>query len=142
MTTWLGYWYDWLSGVDPTATVYWFLGLIAVMVVSSFVQRALKGNGLSRRTPILAFAVSVVAGMLIIFQVFAITKTRSFNFEGPSHLRAIFGAIGYTQSVVVFAAAATLLLMPNHRRIWGFLIILFSFASLLVGGGFFLGSIL
>jgi len=145
MTTWLGYLVNWFSGMNRTAIlILWVIDLVVALFVSFLTRGGPTTRGGSRRRPTLAFAVSLVAGMLIMVDGFAITASRVFDFEAhtPSDLLAIFAALGYAQSFVVWAAAATLLIMPNRHAFWGSVIIFFAFASALVGGGFILGSIL
>ena len=112
MTTWLGYLVNWLSGMNRTAIlILWVIDLVVALFVSFLTRGGPTTRGGSRRRPTLAFAVSLVAGMLIMVDGFAITASRVFDFEAhtPSDLLAIFAALGYAQSFVVWAAAAALL---------------------------------
>ena len=111
MTTWLGYLVNWLSGMNRTAIlILWVIDLDVALFVSFLTRGGPTTRGGSRRRPTLAFAVSLVAGMLIMVDGFAITASRVFDFEAhtPSDLLAIFAALGYAQSFVVWAAAAAL----------------------------------
>ena len=142
MTTFLGYLMDWLS-VNPNAIVIlWGLEAIVVTFTSFLTRGWVEKDERSEWRPTLAFAVSLAAGILILAHGIPLTDARGINFDGPSDLRAIFAAVGYAQSVVVFSVAAMLPLVRARHQLWGVVIILFSVASALVGGGFILGSVL
>lgn len=144
MTTWLGHLRNWFELNPPL--VYWMLGAIVVAYVFYFlsvpIRRAWEGDNLPQPRPIVSLGLSVVVGILILVNGFAITSIRAINFTGPRDLLAIFAAIGYMQSMVVLAAAVMLLAMPRRHGFWGFVVIVFSVASIVVGGGFILGSML
>jgi len=142
MTTFLGYLMDWLS-VNPNAIVIlWGLEAIVVTFTSFLTRGWVEKDERSEWRPTLAFAVSLAAGILILAHGIPLTDARETNFDGPSDLRAIFAAVGYAQSIVVFSVAAMLPLVRARHQLWGVVIILFSVASALVGGGFILGSVL
>ena len=114
----------------------------AILNAFRAVSRGPGGKDSAQRRPILAFAVSVAAGILILIDGFAVTYVREINFTGPQDIEAVLATIGYAQSVVVLVAAIMLLLVPRRHGSLGYLIIVFSGASILVGAGFYLGLVL
>lgn len=141
----LGPFANWLEPYPPPP-LYWMLGAILVAMVCYGLlapyRSAAVGDNRSKARLVVPFGLSVFAGSLVLVNGFAVTLFRANRFTGPSDLSAAFIVIGFFQSLVVPAAALMLWVTPRHQASWGFVIIVFSVASLLVGGGFIVGSML
>ena len=115
----------------------------------------------SAEKPTAAFAVSLIAGILILINGLVLGAVSSFvdilsliGTRGPGPvvgakeammLTGILGvltAVGVVLGIVVIVAAVMLYRNPAQKTLWGVLVLVLSIVSIFVGGGFLLGLIL
>lgn len=111
--------------------------------------------------PTAAFAVSLIAGILILINGAVLGAVSSFigplvaaggSGPGPvpgagqammvSSILGFLMAVGVVLGIVVIVAAVMLYRNPAQKTLWGVLVLVLSIVSIFVGGGFLLGLIL
>jgi hypothetical protein len=109
--------------------------------------------------PTAAFAVSLLAGVLILINGAVLGVVSSFiapfigaQAPGPvpgagqammvSGILGVLMVVGVVLGIVVIVAAVMLYRNPPQKTLWGVLVLVLSIVSIFVGGGFLLGLIL
>ncbi|MCI4324497.1 MAG: DUF6114 domain-containing protein [Thermoplasmata archaeon] len=96
--------------------------------------------------PLLAFALSLAAGILMILEGFVLSLASSIAGDlgspAASDLLGGLAALGVLIGLLVVVFAALLYRSPEHHAVYGIVLLLLSLSSLLAGGGFFLGVLL
>jgi hypothetical protein len=110
----------------------------------------------------MAFALSLIAGVLILINAAMFGIIRSFMINviprwvpsGAPHMQAIWGLsiasrflytfmiVGVIFGVIIIASAIMLYQSPGQKDLWGVVILVFSILSITIGGGFMIGFIL
>jgi hypothetical protein len=98
------------------------------------------------RRPVEAFLFSLVGGLLILVEGVLFLAVGSVvgsaGYAGASVFIGSLGALASLLGFVVLLVAVGLVFQPAAHRGFGLTILVLSLASLLVGGGFYLGGVL
>jgi len=103
---------------------------------------AREGKRLADDRPTAAFALSLIAGILILINgifIAAIGAIIGAIFPG---LGILFAVIGLVFGIIVLVGAIMMWSNPDQHVAWGVIVLLFSLFSIVIGGGFILGLIL
>lgn len=105
----------------------------------------------SSEKPTAAFALSLIAGILIFINGAVLGAVGSFIapfIPGASETALITGilgsltAIGVILGIIMILAAVLLYRNPAQKTMWGVIILVLSIISIFIGGGFIIGLIL
>jgi hypothetical protein len=105
----------------------------------------------SSEKPTAAFALSLIAGILILINGAAVGAVRSFigpHIPGMGDRALVTGILGTVMvagiilGLIVIVAAVMLYRNPAQKTMWGVIILVLSIISIFIGGGFIIGLIL
>ena len=107
---------------------------------------------IQREKPKQAFALSLVAGILIVCNAVAVGVAGAYfpwvfhTLPGSDNNSTVpfatIAAIGLICGALVLLGAVMLHTRPENGKVWGIMIIVFSIPSVVTGGGFIVGFIL
>ncbi len=101
--------------------------------------------------PTAGFVLGLIGGILILLNGLLLVVVASavnavggivgmpFDFGG---LFMVLAAIGVIFALIVIVGAVLMYMKPQSHVVWGVIVLLFSIFAFIVGGGFYLGSIL
>jgi hypothetical protein len=96
--------------------------------------------------PLGAFALSLAGGVFVVLEgfVFSLASSIAGNLGAvaASDLLSGLGVLAILLGLLIVLFAGLLYQYPEHHAVYGVVVVVLSLASLLVGGGFYLGTIL
>src|SRR5713226_4116546 len=100
------------------------------------------GKRLADQKPTAAFALSLVAGILILINGIFIAAIGAILAAVFSGIGLLFAVLGLVFGIIVLVGAIMMWSNPSQHVAWGVIVLLFSIFSIVIGGGFILGLIL